>query len=246
MPVAPMTFLDLAKRVVSELGTDLPGNLTSVLITPATAYGSTTEYLNKCVNWVKQAWIEIQEDQTDWNFMRTKGIFDLVQGQAQYDISLQDGLSDYDKLIPFVAPVQRRYIWITDGSVSPMNRTQCYYVEPELYFGYYDRLNLVSGLSYRYTFTSNGCILLNPAPGTPSYKAEFRYQRLPQELTEDTDTPTGLPPKYHMVIVYWAMEFYSGFDETQPQWARALKLKKRMMNKMYITETPEYMVAGVR
>ena len=246
MAVTAKTYLDLVKRLVAELGVELPEKVTSVAVTPATSYGTTTEFINKCVNWVQQAWIEIQEDQTDWDFMRTMGIFDLVEGQPQYDIILQTGLEDYDGIRPFVAPVDRRYIWLVNDNVSPMVRTHVYYVTPELYFGHYDRLTKASGQSIRYTFRSNGCVLLDPPPGPDAGKLEFRYQRAVQELTLDTDTPTGLDPKYHMAIVYRAMEYYSGFDETQPQFGRAMKLGRKMMNKMYIQYLPEYLVAGTR
>ena len=241
-----MTYLEMVQRLVSELGVELPGKITSVLTTPATSYGGTTEFINKCVKWIAQAWVEIQEDQTDWNFMRNMGIFDLIEGQAQYDIILQVGMEDYDGIRPFVAPVQSRYIWLVNDTVTPMLRTHVYYVPPELFFGYFDRLETTPGQSYRYTFKSNGCVLLDPAPGPTAGKLEFRYQRLVQELAQDTDTPTGLPTKYHMAIVYRAMEYYSGFDEAQPQYGRALKLGKRMMNKMYIELLPEYMVPGTR
>ena len=241
-----MTYLEMVKRLVSELGVELPEKVTSVLTTPANSYGTTTEFINKCVVWINQAWLEIQEDQTDWDFMRKQGIFPLVKGQDQYEIPLQAGLEDYDGIRPFVAPIQERYIWLTDGAQSPAVRTHCYYIPPELYFGYYNRLNVVPGQSYKYTFTSNGCILLHPPPGSPSYSLEFRYQRTVQELAEDTDTPTGLPSKFHMLIVYRAMGYYSGFDEAGAQFGRALKLERRMMNKLYIEQLPEYMVSGVR
>ena len=246
MAAAPKTYLDLVKRLVSELGVDLPGRITSVLTTPATSYGGTTEFINKCVEWIAQAWIEIQEDQQDWDFMRMTGAFPLVQGQAMYDITLQTGLEEYDGIIPYVAPVQSRYIWLVNDTVSPPVKSHCYYIPPELYFGYFDRLDGAQGQSYRYTFKSNGCVLLDPPPGPLAGQLEFRYRRAVQEFTADTDTPTGLPPKFHMAIVYRAMEYYSGFDETQPQWGRAQKLGRRMMNKMYIELLPEYLVAGTR
>jgi len=241
-----MDFLGMVKRLITELGVDLPANMTSVIITPATSYGGTTEFLNKCVNWVSQAWIEIQEDQQDWNFMREDGSFDLTQGQPEYDIELEPGLSDYDGIRPFVAPIQSRYIWLVNDTVSPSVKTHVYYIPPELYFGYFDRLETVPGQSYRYTFKSNGCVLLDPAPGPTAGKLEFLYRRTVQTLAADTDTPTGLPTKFHMAIVYRAMEYYSGFDETQPQWGRAQKLGKRMMNKLYIEQLPEYLVVGTR
>jgi hypothetical protein len=188
----------------------------------------------------------LQEDQTDWDFMRKQGIFSLTAGQAQYDITLQEDLDDYDGIRPFVAINNHRYVWLTDGSVSPSTRHPCYHIPSENFFGFFNRTPIASGQSNKYTFTSNGCVLLHPPPSSGSMSLEFRYQRVVEELVENTDTPTGLPPKYHMAIVYKAMEYYSGYDETQPQWARSAKLRRRMMNKMYIELLPEYTVVGVR
>jgi len=241
-----MTYLGLVKRLVQELGTDLPEKVTSVAITPSTSYGSTTQFINDCVTWVKQAWIELQEDQQDWNFMRTSGLFALIGGQAQYDITLQAGLSDYDGMRPFMASLDNRYIWINNNTTQPPGRQNCYYVKPEQWFGFVGRNPPAQGLPTRYTFTSNGCILFYPVPSTDSLSAEFRYLREVQELVADTDTPTGLPPKYHMDIVYRAMEYYSGYDEAQAQWKRALTRKRKMENKMYIELLPEYSAPGVR
>ena len=246
MAMQPMTYLQLVKRLVQELGTELPEKVTSVTNTPATSYGTTTQHINDCVTWTNQAWIELQEDQQDWDFLRKQGTFPLVGGQPQYDIILQTGMEDYDGLRPYMATLDRRYIWVTNSTSQPASRHNCYYVKPEQWFGLFGKNPPAKGLPTRYSFTSNGCILFYPYPSTDSMTAEFRYQRGVQELVEDTDTPLGLPPKYHLDIVYRAMEYYSGYDETQPQWKRAVTRKRKMENKMYIELLPEYSAPGVR
>lgn len=246
MAVQPMTYLQLVKRLVQELGTELPEKVTSVTVTPANSYGTTTQYINDCVTWIKQAWIELQEDQQDWDFMRKQGTFPLVGGQTQYDIPLQTGVEDYDGLRPFMAIMDSRYIWLVNNTTQPATRQNCYYVKPEHWFGFVGKTPSAEGLPNRYSFTSNGCILFYPLPSTDSLSVEFRYQRAVQELAADTDTPEGLPAKYHMDIVYRAMEYYSGYDEAQAQWKRALTRKRKMENKMYIELLPEYSAPGVR
>lgn len=246
MATQPMTYLELVKRLVQELGTELPAKVTSVADTPATAYGTTTQHINDCVTWIKQAWIELQEDQQDWSFMLATADFDLVEGQAKYDITLQTGLSDYDGIRPYMAPIDRRYIWLFDGSTQPGSRSKCYYVKPEQWFGQVGLTPSAEGSPSWYTFDSTGCILFYPLPSNDSMKAEFRYQRAVEELADDTDTPTGLPPKFHMDIVYRAMEYYSGYDEAQAQWKRAMTRRRKMDNKMYIELLPEYSAPGVR
>lgn len=246
MAMQPMTYLTMVKRLVQELGVELPEKVTSVAITPATSYGTTTQFINDCVTWVNQAWVELQEDQTDWNFMRKQGEFPLVQGQGQYDIVLQPNLADYDGIRPFVAILDHRFIWLSDDRSSPPARHKCYYVKPEQAFGFIGMNPVPEGQPGYYTFTSNGCILVYPNPSSDSMSLMFRYQRAVQELAADGDTPEGLPPKFHMDIVYRAMEYYSGFDETDKQWKRAVARKRKMENKMYIELLPEYDMPGVR
>ena len=246
-----MDFLGLVKRLASETGTELQSKIESVVTPPAAAYGETKEHVTRLINWVQQAWLEIQEDQEQWNFMVKRGSMPLVRGQVSYPIAeiVNTGCEEviYDYLIPFVAPRDYRYIWMVDGSQERPNPQICYYVPFEHFFGDRDRFNdRAFGQPSRYSIDRDGCIVFDVSPPSDDYHIEFEFKALPQELAEDTDLPRGLPNKYHMNIIYKAMIFYALFDEADKQVQRSSKLSRDWMNKLRRDQLKEYTMPGTR
>jgi len=245
-----MTYLDLVKRLVQELRIELSAKVTTVNPEPAASYGTTTELITSCSQWVQQAWIEIQEDQDNWNFMVTRTQFDLAEGQYSYDIAdIVDTALDpveYDRLVMFVAPGDYRYIWLNNGAVANPVPSRCYFVEPEHFFGFYDANRPAQGLPGTFSTDREGCLVFNTAPGNDDYNVEFNFKAQPQRLLADGDIPRGLHEKFHMLIVYRAMQFYSMGDEADKQYARATKLYKGWMNKLRLRELGGYSMPGTR
>jgi len=258
-----MNFLELVKRLATETGTELESKIDSVVVPPAAAYGETTEHRSRLVRWIREAWIEVQEDQEQWDFMVRRGTMPLVRGQLSYDIAsltapdctgcspgdCDENDAAFDYLVPFVAPLDRRYIWMIDGRSHPVNRNLCYYIPQEFFKGERDRYSdRTSGLPARYTITRSDCIEFDVHPQNDDYNIEFAYKVLPQELLADDDELRGLvnKPKHHMVIVYKAMIYAALFDESDPQFKRATKLYRDRMNKMRRNELGDYSMVGTR
>ena len=246
-----MTYLELVKRVAQELRVELSAKITSVSPEPPTEYGTGTELITSLSQWVQQAWLEIQEDQENWNFMVQRGRMDLVRGQYTYPIGtiVDAGCKEviYDRLVPFVAPVDSRYIWINDGSIESSPPQPCYYVIPELFFGSADKFNdRTAGQANRYSIDREGCIVFDTYPDDDDYFIHFEFKALPHMLLLDDDVPRGLPTMFDMVIVYRAMMFYSMGDEADKQYARSEKLYKSWMNKLRLRQLGEYTMPGIR
>ena len=159
-----MDFLALVKRLAVETGTELEAKIESVEIPPAAAYGTTTEHRTRLINWVNEAWLEIQEDQDQWDFMVGRDQVDIDKGIVEVPIgALIDQLQQetiYDTLIPFVATYNYRYIWLVDNTnIAQPIKTQCYYVIPEQFFGEVDRYNTDTvGMPTRFSINRNNCI----------------------------------------------------------------------------------------
>lgn len=245
-----MNYLAMVQRLARETGTELAAKITSVTVTPATSYGETTEHVNRLIEWIQQAWLEIQNDQPNWEFMIATEQVAILHGQTSYDIrqAVEDavGTDVYDGIRPFVAPLDRRYIWVVDGSTDPLQKYPCYYVPPEHFFGFSDRYINDRGRPGFYSIQPDGCISIEPAPQSDDWNLEFEYRLLPQTLGADSDTPTGLPDKFHMLIVYRAMMEYAGFDESDRQYRRAQKAYRQMMNKLRLEQLREYTMPGTR
>ena len=248
-----MTFLELVQQLGSETGTELQSKITSVAMPPAVAYGETTEHRSRLVRWTQRAWLDIQQDQEQWDFMVKRTIMHLAKNQWVYpikdivDANLPPAQQDYlyESLVPFVAPRDLRYIWIVGTVPDPNQRQICYYVPPEQFFGFLDRHNdRTTGIPGRYTFDRDGCIVFDSKPSDNHLHIEFEYRAMPHHLVNDGDVPRGLPSKFHDLITYRAMTHYSGFDETGVQMQRAAKLYRDLMNKLRIEYLREYSMAG--
>ena len=246
-----MDFLALVKRLAVESGTELEAKIESVEIPPAAGYGSTTEHRTRLINWIQTAWEEIQEDQDQWDFMVGRDQVDIDKGIVEVPIgALIDALQQetiYDTLVPFVATMNYRYIWLVDNTTSPPVKSQCYYVIPEQFFGELDRYNTeTSGMPTRFSINRNNCIVFDTSTGHENYALQIEYKKLPDVMVGDAATPRGLPPKHHMLIVYKALTYYAGFDETAPQYQRASKLYRDKMNKLRLNELRESSIPGDR
>jgi hypothetical protein len=246
-----MDFLTLVKRLATETGTELEAKIDSVDIPPAAGYGSTTEHRTRLINWIQTAWQEIQEDQDQWDFMVGRTQVDIAEGIVEVPIGvlvdLKEGETIYDTLVPFVAQYDYRYIWLVDNSTSPPVKNKCYYVIPEQFFGETDRYNTqCSGTPTRFSINRKNCIVFDCATGHANFALQIEFKMLPTAMSGNTSTPRGLPEKHHMLIVYKAMTYYAGFDETGPQFQRAAKLYRDKMNKLRQNELREYSIPGDR
>lgn len=242
-----MNYLALVQRLALETGADLQARISDVTETPANSYGTTTEHINRFINWIRQAWVEIQTDPSPpvtWSFMVERGTLTLSLGQTTYGIDANH--ADYDGLLPFVAPLDRRYIWCVNTNHDPNLKQPCYYVPPEHFFGARDRLNTGQGRPSSYSVDPSGNVVVHPAPDISGYELEYNYRRTVQELAQNTDEPTGLPDKFHMLIVYWAMMEHGMLDESDRAFARAQQHYKRMLNRLRMECLPEYTVPGTR
>lgn len=249
-----MTFLELVQQLGSETGTELLSKITSVAVPPAAAYGETTEHRSRLVRWTQRAWLDLQQDQDQWNFMVKRTMIHLAKGQLVYDLKfLTDSYNSaagidypYEKLVPFVAPRDIRYVWVIDGRHAfPVQKNLCYYVPPERFFGHVDRFHdRTHGVPSRYSLNRDGCLVFDAKPPTDDFRLEYDYRAMPQKLLADADVPRGLPDKFHDLITYRAMVHYAGFDETGVQMQRATKLYRDMMNKLRLEQLPEYAMAG--
>lgn len=245
-----MNYLQLVKRLAVETGVELETKITGVAVPPAVAYGESKENTTRLINWVQEAWNDIQLDQDNWNFMVKREQIDVAEGQIKYDltslVNTKVGSDVFDYLLPFVAAFDYRYIWLVQGAASLPTRNKCYYVPPEQFFGDIDRYSDVSrGLPGRFSIDRDGCLVFDAKPDLGSYYLEFEYKALPQTLLDDDDVPT-FKAQHHMLIVYYAMVFYAGFDEAEDQYKRAFKLYKDKMNKLRLAELRDYSMAGTR
>lgn len=88
-----MNFLQLCQRAIIECGVASNQAATVVLPTVVGASGS----VGRIVNWINDAWTDIQMDHDDWDWMRSSNIlgqgvsFQTVWGRASYPLGVNPG-----------------------------------------------------------------------------------------------------------------------------------------------------------
>ncbi|MCP5244878.1 MAG: hypothetical protein H6937_02460 [Burkholderiales bacterium] len=219
-----MNFLQLCQRLRQEV--DASGN-------DSTVVGATGEWKRLC-DWINQSWIEIQQGQKEWNWMRTEVSFNTIANQAEYPYaSAPISLTDFAR-------------W-RDGSF------RIYYndVGDEHMLEYMDYrtfrdLYLISTHKTAYSYPS--VITVSPSdsiilalPPDDIYTVTGVYYKKPTELSANTDEP-GMPEQYHMLIVYRAMQEYGFYESAQEVTQRSTIRYNDMLQNLVIDETPDIVV----
>ena len=195
-----MTYLEMCVRAREEAGISGSG--------PTSVTGQSGQLL-RIVNWVQQAWIEVQLMRPNWNFMHKEFTFDTVAETRDYlaaDYSITDmKLWDENSFIAYETAV---------------GESTQYPLIPLKYATWRDTNRV--GMNVRASAKPDYIIILptnevrfEPKPDK-IYTVEGDYKRSTQTLIANADLPTNLPNDFHMIIVWQALKYY-GFYEDAPE-----------------------------
>jgi hypothetical protein len=257
-----MNFLALCRRACVECGVASGSAIQTALPTTVGATGS----LGRVVNWVGDAWNDVQMAHDDWDWMRSSNLlgagvsFPTVAGQASYQLGLPPGGD-------FGAPDFGGDFTSGVGTVG---------IDPDL-FGKWDRETFRSyptavgfqGEDYldeipfdawrnRYMFGANRLVQTRPVViavgpdqslnlGPPSnglYTVTGDYFVAPSVMVADTDTPVGLPTRFHMLIVYEAMVKYAGYESAPEVSQRGSQESTRLYAQLQAVRAPRMSFGG--
>lgn len=227
-----MNYLQLVQRLSREAGVSGP----SAGI--ATVSNTSGEAQRLC-DWVSQAWVEIQEEHEEWDWMRKSVTFNTVLNQQNYVPSgAEANLTDFAR---WKTNTFRAYITsVGIGSemfVMPMN-----YEEFRDYYQFGAR---------RYTYgrpisitvnPGDKALMLGPAPDQ-QYTMIGEYFKTVQNLSLDADIP-DMPDRFHMAIVYRAMIHYGMFEAAPEAVQRGENLYNEMLLRLEADQLPQIVTAG--
>jgi hypothetical protein len=201
-----MTFLELCQAVALYSGTG-DGNK------PTTVTGQTGR-LALIVNWVQDAWQELQYSRNAWGFMRSDFTSELIGGQAEYTAD-DLGITDHAQ-------------WVQDGVMTIYLETDqagesfLPWIDYRLWKEQYDRGTPTDTKPTCVAMSPDNKLCFGPKPDTANtYVVRGQYIKAPQELTSDADEPS-LPERFHKIIMWKALISLADFDEaaTHMQTAR--------------------------
>lgn len=196
------TYLQLVTRFHSECEAAGSG--------PSAVAGQSGESL-RSVNWVAQAYTELQERHQDWRWLRSTWTLNTVAGTDSYaytsatDSRLSATISRFSHWWPFDDNGHLNVkSYLSSGGVG----TEGYliYLPWSNFRSIYKIGTQNNSVPAHFTIDPQNKLVLGPKPNDV-FVVSGEYQMSPQILADDGDTPE-MPAQFHTLIVYDAMKKY--------------------------------------
>lgn len=234
-----MNFLALVQRAMRECGSS------GVITTVAAPIAETQRFLD----WVTDAWNDIQVKHDDWEFMRSSSILGLgtsfatVAGQASYPLGTGAGTAGVTAAL--FGKWDRETFRVQVTAQGHDNETFLDWIPYDSWRDsyMYGAMRDVQTRPVAMSIGPDKSICLGPPPdGTYTVTGDFF--KAPTTMAADTDLPTGLPAQFQMLIVYGAMMKYSGYEAAPEVLQRGQIGYDRMMVDLESVYAPETYFAG--
>lgn len=180
---------------------------------PTAVTNQSAEY-TRVLNWVNEAWLEIQRMREDWRWMRRSATAVTVQAQYAYSPTVDFALTDFANWALDFAQGDTFRNYVT--SVGPQSEI---FMPPIDYDNWRD-VYLYGANRYAYSrpieiaIAPDNSLVCGPVP-VEGYTLIGDYYTIPTEMVDATDEP-ALPSQYHWAIIYKAMTYY-GISEAAPE-----------------------------
>jgi hypothetical protein len=226
----PGTFLELVQRF--HIDAHIAGS-------PPTAVVGLSTPLTRNVNYVAQAWMELQSEHEDWDFMQVTPGFSLptVAGQQIYAPSAIPTAADPLILVGSVSSWKKDTFRVYLTSAGFPSEVFMEYYEYDDWRDAYQlgTLRTAQVQPIAWTVLPNLSIgLQTPLTG---YTVIGDYYSAPLAFAAEGSVPS-LPAQYRMLIVYKALMTY-GLDESASEvYSRGQRLYTPLHNKLVMSRLP--------
>lgn len=193
---------------------------------PLTTTAGLTGSLARIAGWVDDSWNEIQTEHDDWDWMRSSNILgagaSFVPTAGQYTIPLGAGagtvgiaVDDFGK---WDRPTFRCFTTTTSTNDEEFLSEIPFDSWRDAYM--LGAMRQVQTRPVAVAVGPNQSVNIGP-PSNGLYTITGDYWVAPSAMSSDTSSPTGLPLRYHMLIVYKTMKKYAGFESAPEVSSRA-------------------------
>ena len=215
------TRLQLAQRLRQEARIAGTG--------PTTTIGQTGE-LKKLVDWLDDAYADIQQEYETWNFLRTAFTASITSGTATYT--------------PAAAGVTNHAHWITDDvrcyltATGVSDEQEIFYMEWEEFKRTYlfGSMSTQSGRPTMFSIKADNSITFWPVPDD-TYTVTGEYYRTPYEMTLNAHTP-AFPARFHMIVMWRALMLYAADYGEWDKYEHAQNEYRDIMGKLEFDQLP--------
>lgn len=220
-----MTFVELVDRL---------RELAGVSGTVLTVAGVSGEY-RRLVNWTASAWMDIQNLHSSWHFLREDLSFTTTVGQTDYTLAQMHA--------QYLKQLDVDTIRIEQTSVGMSDRQDMVSMDYRTFRDTYRFNVLQTGrpTNFAQNPKTRG-VLLSHSPDV-EYTITGEYWRSPILLTSNYDVP-ALPEEFHMLIPYWALSKYAGFESAPEAKQEAIENVSRILSSLENNQLPDIELAG--
>lgn len=234
-----MNLLQLVNRLAQECG--VTGTIT-------TTAGLTGEQL-RLLNWINQAWNEIQAKHDDWWFLRSSvlvggGVSFVPLSGIPY-CPLGTGAGTVGVTFDNFGAWDIESFRVNTTTVGFLDETFLDSVSYDVWRDVYEY-----GANRSVT-TRPVAIAIGPQkqlcvgpPSDGTYTVTGDYFTAPTIMTSNTDTPTNLPVKFQLSIVYKAMMYYGAYEAASEVFSRGEDGWLTMLAQMEVNYTPMIVFHG--
>ena len=202
------TFLELCQRLRLEAGISGSG--------PSAVTGNTNNEYARVVNWINDAYMELLLSQRNWRFMWTEFSLTCTPSQGDYTQAqvlaaavggplntTNAGIREFDRLAARYYPA---------GSTVASEQRARWWDFREFRERYrFGPQRTQPGVPTEWCEDMRHGLQLFPVPnGAHVFTGAF--WRTPRPMTADGDVPL-LPAEFHVLLVWWALTKYAGFEE---------------------------------
>ena len=232
--MASMTFLELCRALARESGT-----VSNFGSQPATVTGQVGRNA-KIVEWVAQAWIDIQNTSPSWRFRRKDFTSALITSTGEYTAA-SFSLTDHYRWAGGRAEPDTFTIY--DASIGLSDETPLYWAPWDKFKRLYRRNVQTDDRPQFWSIDYENNLCIGSAPDM-AYAFTGEYIRTAQVLAANTDVPI-CPADFHMIIVWYALLRLMGHDEAPGDAKSHAAVQYDILSRaMALAELPEVTTAG--
>jgi hypothetical protein len=222
-----VNFLQLCKATARESG--------SIASLPSfTTVASASGRIEKLVAWVSDAWVQIQNERTDWLFRQAEFTHALVIGQKQYT-GADLALTDLAAFLPDTGC--RRIMSLYDPAIGAADEGYIQQVSYDEWRGCYNFGAQTNNRPVQWATAPDGRLCVGPAPDK-AYVLRGRYRKAAQVLAADADVPI-IPADFHGAIVGQALRNMIDSDEAYESLVPKAQKYEALRYPLVIAQTPQ-------
>ena len=222
------TFLELCNRLHERTG-ESGADLTTVV--------AQTGYRKRLVNYVKNAWVDIQSRHVQWRFLRKPALPTIVATDSSVDADAWVSTN----LSTNIAFIHKNTFSIYETALGTSDESKLIYIEPENWKDLFG-ISYNNGIQDRPRHVSldpdTSNIIFGPT-SDDAYTFHFEFQATPEIWSVDADTLSGVSTDMHDIVFWRALMFYAMAEEDTSTYKEARSQYKIYLNRLRLRYLPK-------